>query len=72
MDPGDTHPDFAGVVDSVMHLFGEVMSREAVSAIVDHYHGDRKYLIFLDHPKPFIILHLHKFRHAQFAVNHLN
>lgn len=46
MDPGDTHPDFAGVVDSVMHLFGEVMSREAVSAIVDHYHGDRKYLIF--------------------------
>ncbi|XP_073954881.1 uncharacterized protein [Choristoneura fumiferana] len=40
MDQGDPKPDFSGVVDSVMHLFGEVMSREAVSAIVEHYDGD--------------------------------
>ncbi|XP_063362656.1 uncharacterized protein LOC134651475 [Cydia amplana] len=40
MDHEDKSSDFTRVVDSVMSLFGEVMTRDAVCAIVEHCGGD--------------------------------
>ncbi|XP_047990650.1 uncharacterized protein LOC125229758 [Leguminivora glycinivorella] len=40
MDPEDQSSAFTSVVDSVMSLFGEVMTRDAVCAIVEHCGGD--------------------------------
>ncbi|XP_063534423.1 uncharacterized protein LOC134744535 isoform X2 [Cydia strobilella] len=40
MDPEDQRSDFTRVVDSLMSLFGEVMTRDAVCAIVEHCGGD--------------------------------
>ncbi|XP_063622449.1 uncharacterized protein LOC134794571 [Cydia splendana] len=40
MNPEDQSSDFTRVVDTVMSLFGEVMTRDAVCAIVEHCGGD--------------------------------